>query len=169
MLENDKAPVIFYKHMAHHLTGLDLNFLNSTVNIILTREPREMITSFAKVIPNPSLKDLGYKQQVELFEALKSMEQVPIVLDSKKILINPEKALRNLCNRLEIPFQNEMLRWKAGARKEDGIWAEHWYKNVHESVGFAPYTPKNDIISDDLKDVLEKAEGLYDILIRNSI
>jgi hypothetical protein len=115
------------------------------------------------------MKDLGYEQQVELIQTLKLMEHVPIVLDSKKILLNPEKTLRNLCNRLDIPFQTEMLRWKAGARKEDGIWAEYWYKNVRESVGFAPYTPKNDIIGDDLKDVLEKAEGLYEILIRNSI
>jgi hypothetical protein len=31
----------------------------------------------------------------------------------------------------------EMLTWKAGGRKEDGLWAYVWYKNTHASTGFA--------------------------------
>ena len=35
-----------------------------------------------------------------------------------------------------------MLQWEKGARIEDGIWAKYWYKNIHNSSGFLPYTEK---------------------------
>jgi hypothetical protein len=33
------APVLFFKHMTHHLNDLDWGFMRQTVNIILTRDP----------------------------------------------------------------------------------------------------------------------------------
>ena len=35
-----------------------------------------------------------------------------------------------------IDFYNKMLSWPRGGIKEDGVWAKHWYKNVHQSTGF---------------------------------
>ena len=31
-----------------------------------------------------------------------------------------------------------MLKWPAGARESDGVWAPHWYGHVWESTGFEP-------------------------------
>ena len=37
MLKNTEKPVLFFKHMTHHLLGLDRDFMRDTVNVILTR------------------------------------------------------------------------------------------------------------------------------------
>src|SRR6516165_2214319 len=52
---------IFYqKHMTHHLLPeIDRSWLDRVTNVFLIREPREVVISFAKVVPNPCLEDTG--------------------------------------------------------------------------------------------------------------
>ena len=136
MLRLSDRKVIFFKNMTHHLNGLDLDFLRSGKNILLTRAPREMLPSFHKVIPYPTLKDVGYEDQIRLAEHLKN-EDIPFrVIEGKSILNAPEDELKILCTFLEIPFEHAMLQWKAGGIPEDGPWARHWYHSVHASTGF---------------------------------
>jgi hypothetical protein len=160
------TPVVFFKHMTHHLVDLDWSFMKDTINVILTREPREMLTSFIKQIPNPNVRDTGYPQHFELMEYLKEIGQKPIVIDSKEVLMDPQKKLSELCEYLGIPFDEAMLSWEVGARPEDGIWAKHWYHNVHKSTSFQPYKPKNELLPAHLKDVLEECEKCYSELIQ---
>lgn len=159
------TPVVFIKHMTHHLVDLDWSFMKDTINVILTREPREMLTSFIKQIPNPTLRDTGYPQHLELMEYLQGIGQNPIVIDSKDVLINPRKKLTEICEHLGISFDEDMLHWEAGARPEDGIWAKYWYHNVHKSTGFQPYQPKNELLPERLKDILESSIEIYQTLI----
>ncbi len=158
-------PVAFFKNMTHHiLPELDLSFLKNLVNVILTRDPVEMIPSFAKVIDQPKISDIGYAQHVELLEKMEEMGIKPIVLDSKQVLLTPKSTLSNLCDRIGIPFDEHMLHWQPGARPEDGIWAKYWYSNVHESVGFQPYKPKETPFPDHLKPLLEECIPYYEKL-----
>ena len=50
MLNENSKPVLFFKHMTHHLLDLDRSFMSETVNVILTRNPYDMLPSFAKMI-----------------------------------------------------------------------------------------------------------------------
>lgn len=109
-----QTPVVFFKHMTHHLINLDRSFLEETENIILTRDPKEMITSFIKQIPNPVIKDTGYPQHLDLYDYLLSIGKPPLIVDSKDLLLNPKKKLTELCAYLELPFEQDMLRWEAG-------------------------------------------------------
>ncbi|MDC1221200.1 sulfotransferase family protein [Salibacteraceae bacterium] len=169
MLKNTDSPIYFYKQMAHHLVKLDLSFLSKTTNIILTREPNEMISSYVKVIPNPSISDLGYQQQLNLINKLLRLGQHPIIVDSKSILQNPSEGLKRLCNMIKIPFQEEMLKWKVGPRIEDGIWAKYWYENVHNSSGFEPYKKKIKSIPSHLMPLLLESERLFEEIKSKSI
>lgn len=157
-------PVLFLKQMAHHLRGLDRSFLRRTVNVLLIRDPREVLTSLVQQLPEPRLVDTGIDLQVELLDSLRDLGQDPLVLDAREILLDPSGVLNELCNRIEVPFDDSMLSWPAGARPEDGVWAPHWYQNVHRSTGFAPYRPKSDPVPDRVRDVLAQAEPLYDRL-----
>src|SRR5437867_240859 len=38
-------PVLFFKQMAHHLVEIDRSFLARCANVLLTREPEEMLLS----------------------------------------------------------------------------------------------------------------------------
>lgn len=164
-----KKPVVFFKNMTHHLLNLNRSFMKDVINIILTRDPVEMLPSFAKVIDNPTITDVGYALHIELVDYFHKMNINPLVLDSKKILLNPKKVLSRLCNIVDIPFDENMLAWKSGARPEDGVWAKYWYGNIHKSVGFMEYKAKTEPFPDKLKPLLESCMPFYEQLMKLSI
>ena len=162
-------PVLFCKQMTHHLVQIDRSFMQQTVNVLLTRTPAPMILSFSKNIETPTMRDIGYAMQAELYQQLCDMGQEPPVLDSKQILLNPRGVLRELCVRIGIPFEEAMLHWTPGARPEDGSWAKYWYANVHKSSGFAPYVEKDEPFPDRLRPLLEESLPYYEMLEKVAI
>ncbi len=136
----NKKRLLFVKNMTHHLMETPIDFSYEWLHIILTRHPDNAFNSFKKVISNPTLNDLGYKQQYELAMKLHSNNIPYYLLSSEKLLQNPSSELQRLCNYLEIPFYDAMLSWNKGPINEDGIWAKYWYENVHNSEGFRPVT-----------------------------
>ena len=136
--------VLFIKNMTHHLAKTNVNFSRNWFHIILTRSPQSAYISFKKVISNPTVLDLGYKEQYAI--ALKFQKKnIPFyILSSEELLNSPKKELENLCDYLKINFDNNMLSWDRGGIKEDGIWAKYWYENVHKSQGFKPNKKMDD-------------------------
>lgn len=164
MMGEHATPVVFFKQMAHHLMELDWAFMDNCVNVILTRNPEEMLPSYNEQIETPSLYDVGYDLQLKILEYLQSKNQKVIVLDAKQVLLNPKKVLSELCENIGISFDEAMLNWNAGARKEDGCWAKYWYKSVHQSTGFAPYKPKQQLFPERLKSLLAECMPYYEKL-----
>ncbi len=165
MLSYSEKSVLFFKNMTHHLLpSLDKDFMKSMVNVILTRDPVEMLPSFAEVIQNPSLQDVGYEMHLDIVEKLQSMDLPVIVVDSKSILLNPEKQLNKLCKAIGIPFDPSMLHWQKGPISEDGVWAKYWYKSIHNSTSFMPYSPKTKPFPEKLKPLLEECQPFYEKL-----
>lgn len=162
--------VLFCKEMAHHLPGLDRSFLGMVSNAILTRSPDEMLPSLAHQIPEPTLRDTGYELQCELLRDLVRMGQDVPVIDAARLRREPDRVLRALCSRLGLPFFDRMLRWEVGGRPEDGIWAPHWYANLHRTTGFLP--PSGAVkrpVRDRLRPLLAACEPLYAELSRDAI
>ncbi|SRR6056297_134176 len=157
-------PVVFFKQMTHHLDGLDRSFMEGMVHILLTRDPREMLPTFANKIQKPGKKDVGYLDQIRLYETLEENGHPPVVLDSKQVLMSPRTTLEKLCSAIGISFDEAMLSWEKGARPEDGVWAKHWYHNLHESTGFKPYQPKTEPFPEELKPLLEECMPIYERL-----
>ena len=169
MMGNHNSEVVFFKNMTHHLLDLDRSFMKNVVNVILTRDPKEMIPSFAKVIDNPTIDDIGYRLHSEVIEYFEKKGIKYVVLDSKKILLNPEKVLTEFCNQIEIDFDSKMLIWEAGARKEDGSWAKYWYDNVHKSTGYIPYKAKTELFPESLIPLLEECQPHYNKIVKKAI
>jgi hypothetical protein len=169
MLGPHEKPVVFFKQMTHHLVNLDGSFLEHTVNIILTRDPREMLPSYAKEVEHPTMQDVGYAKHLELRDYLQKIGQNPIVLISEKVLKNPREMLTKLCKSIGIPFEESMLSWRKGARPEDGSWAKYWYHSVHNSTGFKPYQPKTKPFPEYLKPLWEECLPLYKELCKYAI
>lgn len=164
MMGPQPRAVAFYKQMTHHLLSLDRGFLAGVHNVLLTRDPVEMLPSYAAVIPDPTLADVGYALHTELLDYLIARGIEPIVLDAKRVLLDPRGTLTRLCKRVGIPFDEAMLSWSPGARAEDGVWAEHWYASVHASRGFAPYRPKSTPFPPALDPLLAEARPHYERL-----
>lgn len=155
------APVLFCKQMAHHLVDLDLAFLRQTRNVLLTRDPEEMLPSLQSRIGNPCLRDTGFARQCEVLDLLRSWGQDPVVLDARELLLDPPDVLRQLCASLALPYEKAMLSWPPGPKPFDGAWAAHWYRNVHRSTGFRPYLPKQDPFPRPLEPLLDKCLPYY--------
>ncbi|MCB9079710.1 MAG: sulfotransferase family protein [Anaerolineaceae bacterium] len=162
-------PVLFLKNMSHHLMELDWAFLNQLTNVLLIRNPEEMLPSLAENLPQPILRDTGYQFQVELLDYLLDRGQTPPVLEARELLSNPASVLRQLCARIGLAFDETMLHWPAGVRPEDGIWAKYWYHNLHRSTGFMPYRPKTDPFPPHLHPLLEECRPYYERLLSYTI
>lgn len=156
-------PFLFLKGMAHHLLE-DFEFLLNWKNVILIRNPVQIISSFSRVIERPTLNDVGIKRQFELYQFLDGRGNIPIVVDSSEVLKDPQAGLVTLCGALGIPFDSNMLKWTPGPLREDGIWAKYWYHNVHHSSDFG--TPKSEDFSIDtkFKSLLDEATPYFEYL-----
>ena len=162
--------VLFLKQMVHHLTpDLDLSFLSKCVNILLIRDPAEVIASLVHQLPGPSMRDVGLERQVILFNDLRAQGQEPPVVDAKQLLLDPEGVLRELCDRIGIPWDPAMLSWPPGPQPEDGPWSKYWYDNVQQSTGFAPYKKRDSQVPASCTELLADCRDLYAELIPHSI
>ncbi|WP_431137441.1 sulfotransferase family protein [Psychroserpens mesophilus] len=164
MLNYSEKPVLFFKNMTHHLLDLDRSFMTNIYNVILTRNPEEMLPSFAKVIAHPTMNDVGYKLHMDLVDYFEEKNIKYVVLDAKKVLSNPEHVLKQLCHHVDIPFDKNMLEWQPQKLEEDGVWAEYWYENVHKSSKFSSYKPKTDPFPEHLIPLLNECMPYYNQL-----
>lgn len=162
MLEDEYgSPVVVFKQMTHHLIELDRAFLGEMRNVLLIRNPREILRSFSQVVKGVSALDVGVPQQLELFDQLRQSNSLSAVVDARLLLENPAAVLSQLSERLDLPFTRQMLSWEPGPRKADGVWAPQWYKNVHQSTGFQPYQKKVFTLSADLEALAESLLPAY--------
>ncbi|MEO1006969.1 MAG: HAD family hydrolase [Planctomycetota bacterium] len=159
--------IMYQKHMAHHLLpGMDRGWVDGLANALLVRQPREMLTSLIQVLPNPDVHATGLPAQVELLDRFGGA--LPVV-ESRMVLANPPGMLRALCGALGVEYCDRMLSWEPGLRETDGVWAPHWYANVEQSTGFAPYAPKNTEVPGRHLTLLRECEALYERLIEHAL
>ncbi len=155
----DGKPHWYLKHMGIHMDETPLGWAKDCVNIHLIRHPARVIASYAAKRENPTLHDIGFAQQVEIFERFPG----PVV-DSADIRENPERMLRKLCGAIDLDFDPAMLSWAAGPRDFDGIWAAHWYGAVHQSTGFAGAEGPLPVLEGQAADLCAAAMPFYEKL-----
>jgi len=151
------TPHMYMKHMPHHMVaGFPMEWAEDCINIHLIRHPARVIASYAAKREAPTLEDIGFVQQTALFDKLGG-----IVIDSTDIRARPEQMLRLLCDAIGLPFDPAMLKWSAGPRREDGVWAKHWYGAVHRSTGIDTAEGPLPEVPQELQPVLDAALPHY--------
>lgn len=161
----DGVAVYYQKHMAHHLLpDVGRGWLPDLAHAYLIRDPEHVVASYAKVRGAPTLADLGYVQQVEIFRAVGG----PVV-DAADLLRDPAGVLERLCAALGIGYDPAMLSWAPGRRETDGVWAPHWYAGVEGTTKFGPYTPPSGPVPERLAPLVEQARPHYDELYAHRV
>jgi hypothetical protein len=162
----DGKAIYYQKHMTHHLLpDIDRGWLGRVTNCFLIRHPQEVLTSYLKIVPEPTPEDLGFVQQAEIFTWAQVHEgPPPPVIDARDVLADPRRTLGLLCDALGVAFLESMLAWEPGLRPTDGIWARHWYREVESSTSFRPYAPKSEAVPDRFRDLYERCLGCYEEL-----
>jgi hypothetical protein len=158
--------IFFQKQMAHHLLPeVEREWLNAVTNCFLIRDPREVIASYIKKRDEPALQDLGFVQQAEIFDFVRTRTKTsPPVIDAQDVLENPERVLRLLCHALGVEFSESMLSWPPGMRETDGVWAEHWYGEVAKTTSFQPYRPSAAKVPPHLEKIHDQCRECYEML-----
>lgn len=158
--------VYYQKHMTHHLLdSVNRDWMKGVINCFLIRNPKDMIISYSKIHSDITRDLLGIEQQKEIFDYVQNFTgEVPPVIDSKDVLLDPRGVLTKFCNRIGIDFSEKMLNWPKGSRDTDGIWGKYWYNNVINSTGFNPYTLKNSEVPDEYKSIYKESLKLYEDL-----
>ncbi len=155
--------VWYQKHMTHHMLAVvGRRWMERVTNCFLIRDPHEVLASYVKRRADVTLEDLGFPQQVELFDHVcQRLGAPPPVLDAKDVLLDPERALGALCAAVDLPFSPAMLQWPTGPRDTDGVWAPHWYDAVYASSGFGPYRSRARDYPKGLGRIADRAAALY--------
>jgi hypothetical protein len=173
--------IFFQKQMTHHLLPeMDREWIVNLTNCFLIRDPREVILSYIKKNPEPTLEDLGFVQQQKIFDLVRDNPMVgtprrgvrgqrsalslPIVIDARDVLENPERMLRLLCDAIGVGFDKAMLSWSPGLRDTDGIWAKYWYEEVAKSTSFQSNKPREGAVPDRLREIYEQCREFYERL-----
>ncbi|MEE2945054.1 MAG: HAD family hydrolase [Pseudomonadota bacterium] len=160
----------YQKHMTHHMVdGVPLDWVDAVSNVFLIRHPARVLASYAKKRENPTLDDIGFRQQVDLFERMKTEGLPVVVVDSFDIRQSPEAMLTKLCERIGIAFDTAMLSWPAGGHPDDGAWGPHWYGAVHRSTGFAGPEGALPEVDETLRDVFDAAMPYYETMLAEAI
>jgi hypothetical protein len=158
----DGVEVHYVKHMTHHLPeGMDLSWTTGSQNVLLVRDPAEVVASYVRSRETCEVADIGLLQQLRLLE---SWAQPPPVIDAGDFLRDPKGHLRWLCDWLGIPFTDRMTSWPPGPRDSDGAWAPHWYHAVQRSTGFEPWRPRDVHLSAHDAAVAEACRPAYERL-----
>jgi hypothetical protein len=135
--------VHYAKHMTHHVSrDMDLTWTLRFRNVLLIRNPTDVVASYVRARESCEPEDIGLPQQEWLLALWDDHGTPPPVIDADDFLAAPEAHLRWLCDWLGIPFTDRMLSWPAGPRDSDGVWAPHWYAAVWSSTGFEPWRPR---------------------------
>ena len=163
--------IFFQKQMTHHfLPEINREWLGAVTNCFLIRDPREVIASYVKKREHPSLEDLGFIQQAEIFDFVRSRtDAIPPIVDAKDVLENPERTLRLLCDAVGVDFNRSMLSWPPGLRETDGIWARHWYSEVAKTTSFRPYRPTDQQVPERLREIYERCCDCYEKLYQHRL
>lgn len=159
-------PIWYQKHMTHHLLpDMARDWIPKLRNVLLIRDPVEVVASYVKSRATVTPNDIGVLQQARLFDEISRTTGVaPPVIDASDFLRVPEAYLQTLCAWLGVAFTPRMLHWPSGPRDSDGIWAPHWYDAVWKSTGFETWRPKEVQLDDAAALVAEACRPTYERL-----
>ena len=157
----DGPALQYQKHMAQHLLPqLPREWIAGLRNVLLVRDPAEVVSSYLRSRSTVAPEDIGVLQQAELLDLL---GDVPVI-DAADFLRDPESHLRWLCDFAGVEFTEAMLAWPAGPRESDGVWAPWWYDAVLASTGFEPYRPREVSLTPEGERVVAATRPAYDAL-----
>jgi hypothetical protein len=164
--------IYYQKQMTHHLLPqIDRSWLREVTNCFLIRDPHEVIVSYIRKNNDPTLEDIGFVQQAEIFDWVRAdTRAIPAVIDARDVLENPRRILELLCDEVGVEFSDSMLSWPPGLRETDGIWAKHWYGEVLTSTTFRPPPPRRpEPVPERLRDVYKKSREVYSCLYQHRL
>lgn len=142
------APILFVKDIAYHVwltlyskevESLFKNFIHT----FIIRHPEEVMRSQHHLDgANISVDDAGFTSVFGLHGlASYKLKQDSIVIDAQDLRTKPEATFRAYCDAVGIPFDPNMLQWKAQSTEELPPDQQRWgryHTTMRNSTGVLP-------------------------------
>jgi hypothetical protein len=135
--EARRGPV-FFKDMGYHVSrcaGPDL--LANFDNTFLTRDPEQSLPSLFRLLPEATMEETGFEQQLRLMRITVELTgELPILACAESLREDPAAEVERYCRRLGIEFIPEALHWQEGAPSEEWRPWKRWHREAIDSTGF---------------------------------
>lgn len=161
----------FQKHIAKNvLPEYGLDWLAELKNFFLIREPARIIKSYIKVVGYADEHSVGFKDLLRIFKAVQKLKnETPIVIDASDILRNPKDMINKLCDKLDIPRDENMFRWEANSEGSGLMMGTNgltkleypFQKRLWKSTGFMPYEEKEVVLEAKYRQLEEESLEIY--------
>lgn len=166
-IPNNKS-IYYLKFMVYRLLPhIDISWIYPLTNCFLIRDPQQMLLSYLRLWPNPTMETIGMLRLKHLFESVREHNSlIPPVIDARDLLENPRRVLSLLCEAVEVEFTEAMLEWHIGNPTDD-VWSKYqWYDTARNSTGFHPYKLKTDPLPEHFQDLLIQCNEVYSELYK---
>lgn len=89
------AEIFYQKQMSFHvLEEVDRGWMSNLTHCFLIRDPESVVNSYARVRETPTLNDIGFKQQSELYDYVRQhWDPNPVVIDSAEFLADRKSVV----------------------------------------------------------------------------
>jgi hypothetical protein len=156
-----KTEQVFIKDFPHYIDHMwSDELLDNFTHSFLIRHPAKTITSMYDKWPDFHPKEVGFREQRELFDKLLQQTGTPApIIDSDDLLEDPHTVIRRWCDTVGIEFIESALSWEPGARDEVSWWdGGSFHANLRNSSGLVPQTRTYTEIGD----VPDRVRAIYD-------
>ena len=145
---------------------IDHAWIGELTNVLLIRDPREVVASYTRTRATVTPDDIGLPQQVRLYDELPATAGAPPPVDRRRRLprATPSATCAPCATTWACAFTDRMLSWPPGPRPTDGVWAPHWYDAVWRSTGFEPPRTREVHLDGAAAEVAEACLPLYERL-----
>lgn len=165
---------VFFKDMAYHVRACaDAEFLANFQNTFITRHPSRSLPSLRRLLPDFTLEEAGFDQQLRLFDLVRDQGgEPPVLIDGDELRHRPAAVVSAYCRAVGIPFDEGALTWAPGAAPRWKTW-ERWHLDVARSTGFVsagrPDAPPDGVPEGEDPEVYEHCVRIYEELIANKL
>lgn len=155
---------VFLKDMAYHVASImDREFVSRFRNTFLMREPRAVISSYAKKWPDFTFEEAGYEELYRLYSYAIEAGQDPVVIDAQDLSENPDAVVAAYCESVGIDHKPEALTWEPREIPEWDMW-NGWHDSAQESTGIGKLERKEVELPDDLEETFLRCLPYYEAL-----
>lgn len=129
---------VFVKDMAYQLGPLlRQDVLQHFTGTFLVRDPAWTLPSMARVWPDFTEDEAGYRAQHAAWTTLRAAGENPVVIDGADLLLDPPAVVSEWCRSVGIETRLDALSWAPTMPDDWARWSE-WFASASTSSGFRP-------------------------------
>lgn len=159
--EAEQGPV-FFKDMAYYLSRVMTPELVANFdNAFLVRDPERSLPSLFRLMPEATMEETGFEQQLRLMRMVAGeTDQPPVVVDAERLREDPGPEVERFCERMGLEFKPKALEWEEGEPDEDWRPWRAWHQEAIHSTGFESETDEHEEVAV-APDVLARCKEAY--------